>query len=74
MMKHWLKCKPKNFKNTSQQKKNEYSNGQAGLQKKGRWKILHISLSRQNKDEVFKAVDKRLIINLLSQNKLKMCQ
>ena len=34
MMKHWLKCKPKNFKNTSQQKKNEYSNDQAGLQKK----------------------------------------
>ena len=39
--------------------------------KKGRWIILRVSLSWQNKDEVLKPTDKSLITNHLVYNKCK---
>ena len=48
------------------QKRNEFPNGQAGLQKKGRCVILRVRAGRHNKDEILKPapMDKRIIMYL----------
>ena len=44
---------------------NEFSNNRAGLQRKRKTNNMRVSPGKQNKDEVFKPVDKSLMMNLI---------
>ena len=53
------------YNGPGRQKRNAFFNYRAGLQRKRRRIVLRVSPGRRKKDEVFKPVDKSLILNLI---------